>query len=325
MADLNLICVGNAIVDILTEVDDDFLKSYHLDKGSMSIMSNKQFSNLFSKIKNYTIKSGGSAANTAVGFSSFGGKSSFIGRVGNDNFGNEFKNDLQNSKVEFLNNSILRSNANTSKSLILVSKDGERTMCTNLDASNYMLFQNFDFSIFKKNSLIYIEGYLFDLDETKNTLIEICKYGKENGSILSLSLSDSFCVNRHREDFISLIENYIDILFANESELNALCACEYDLVRSQNFLKEIVEKSIITYGSNGSKILTNERIINIPSVKTTKVIDTTGAGDIYASGFLFGISKNFSLNDSGYLASKAASQIIQHFGARPKYDLSKLI
>ncbi len=325
MADLDLICVGNAIVDILTEVDDDFLKLYHLDKGSMSIMSNKQFNNLFSKIKNYTIKSGGSAANTAVGFSSFGGKSSFIGRVGNDNFGNEFKNDLQNSNVEFLNNSILRSNASTSKSLIFVSKDGERTMCTNLDASNYMLFQNFDFSIFKKNSLLYIEGYLFDLDETKNTLIEICKYGKENGLIISLSLSDSFCVNRHREDFISLIENYIDILFANESELNALCACEYDLVRSQDFLKEIVEKSVITFGSNGSKIFTNEGIINIPSVKTTRVTDTTGAGDIYASGFLFGISKNFSLNDCGFLASKAASQIIQHFGARPKYDLFKLI
>ena len=146
MKDLNLICVGNAIVDIIADVDDNFLNENNLKKGSMSITSNEEFNILFSKIKNYSFKSGGSAANTAVGFSSFGGKSSFIGRVGKDNFGEAFSNDLQNSNVSFYNDKISSSNSETSKSLILVSGDGERTMCTILDASSFLLLKNLDYS-----------------------------------------------------------------------------------------------------------------------------------------------------------------------------------
>lgn len=325
MENLNLICVGNAIVDVIVDVKDEFLIENNLKKGSMIITSNEVFNNLFSKINNYSIKSGGSAANTAVGFSSFGGKSLFIGRTGKDDFGKAFSNDLQKSKVEFYNDEIISLNSETSKCLILVSDDGERTMCTNLDASNFLLFKNFDYSILKKDDFFYIEGYLFDLDETKNSIIELCKHAKDRNLNLCLSLSDSFCVNRHRDDFIFLIKNYINVLFANEAELDSLCKFKNNLTKSHNFLKDLVQQSVITYGSKGSKIFLKEKIIQINPVKTSKVVDTTGAGDLYASGFLYGLSKRFSLVSCGLLAGKAATQIIQHYGARPEKDLSKLI
>ena len=325
MKDINLTCVGNAIVDIIANIEDNFLINNDLKKGSMTIISNEKFDDLFSKIKSYKIISGGSAANTAVGFASFGGRSSFIGRIGKDHFAKAFSNDLNNSNVKFFNDTISSLISKTSKSLILVSKDGERTMCTNLDASNFLLFENFDYSIFKKGNLIYIEGYLFDLEETKNSLIELCKIAKAFGLKLSLSLSDSFCVNRHRDDFILLIKNYIDILFANESELKSLCKFEYNSAKSHGFLRDIVEKSVITFGEKGSKIFLRNKIVEIKAISTSKVVDTTGAGDLYASGFLFGLSQNFSLEYSGMLASKAASEIIQHYGARPEKELSELL
>ena len=316
----DLICVGNAIVDILVKVENSFLESYNLNKGSMSLVSNKEFDRLFSQLKEYNLKSGGSAANTAVGYSSFGGNSLFFGSIGKDKFGLSFKKDLNDIGIEFLSSEDNFSNTKTSKSLILISPDGERTMCTYLDASISLSLKNFDYSVFKKNNILYLEGYLFDKDETKQTMLDLCKIAKNKRSLICLSLSDSFCVERHKEDFFSLINDYVDILFGNDQEINALLDKQ-----EKEKVNSIVDIAVVTSGSKGATIFKNDSREFIPPIDALNVIDTTGAGDLFASGFLFGFSKNLTLYDCGQLATRAASYIIQQYGARPVDNLSKFV
>ena len=320
MTSSNLICVGNAIVDILVQVEDSFLKSNNLNKGSMCLFSNEEFEKMFLNLNEYQIKSGGSASNTAVGFSSFGGKSVFFGSVANDNFGFSFKKDLNDLGIKFLSCEENLINKKTSKSLIFITNDGERTMCTFLDASVSLSLENFDKSTLNNNSILYLEGYLFDKNETKETMIDLCKIAKNEGNLISLSLSDSFCVERHREDFLFLIEEYVDILFCNNKEINALLN-----QNNKKSLNSIVDIAVVTNGSKGANIYKDNNCLFIPPINGLNVLDTTGAGDLFASGFLFGISKNLTLNNCGTLATKAASHIIQQYGARPKKNLSKLI
>ena len=316
----NLICVGNAIVDILVKVEDAFLKSNNLSKGSMYLVNNEEFDEIFSKLSTYEIKSGGSAANTAVGYSSFGGNAIFFGSVAKDNFGLSFKKDLNDLGVHFLSCEDNHLNKKTSKSLILISPDGERTMCTFLDASVSLSLKNFDQSIFKKDSTLYLEGYLFDKDETKKAMIDLCRIAQNKGSLICLSLSDSFCVERHRKDFLSLIKNFVDILFGNAQEIEALLNG-----KEKEKISSIVEISVVTNGPKGANIFKVNDKKFIPPINGLNVVDTTGAGDLFASGFLFGLSKKLTIDDCGKLASRAASHIIQHYGARPVKNLSKLI
>tara|TARA_B100001057_G_C22825472_1_gene941242 strand:+ start:1172 stop:2140 length:969 start_codon:yes stop_codon:yes gene_type:complete len=316
----NLICVGNAIVDILVKVDNSFLAAYNLNKGSMSLVNNEEFNKIFSQFTKYKITSGGSAANTAVGYSSFGGNSLFFGSVGKDEFGSSFKKDLNDIGIKFLLSEDNFLNTKTSKSLILVSPDGERTMCTFLDASVSLSLKNFNQSIFKNNNILYLEGYLFDKKETKQAMIDLCKYARNERSIICLSLSDSFCVERHREDFFLLIKKYVDILFGNDKEINSL----FNEQEKEN-INSIVDIAVVTRGSKGATIFKDNYKEFIPSINGLNVVDTTGAGDLFASGFLFGFSKNLTLQNCGKLATKAASNIIQQYGARPVNDLSKLI
>ena len=315
-----LICVGNAIVDILVKVEDTSLKSNNLIKGSMSLVNNEEFDNIFSKISEYKIESGGSAANTAVGYSSFGGNSIFVGSVGKDNFGTSFKKDLNDLRIQFLSCDHNLLNAKTSKSLILISPDGERTMCTYLDASVSLSLKNFDQSVFKNNNILYLEGYLFDKNETKKAMIDLCKIAQNKKSLICLSLSDSFCVERHKEDFFSLIKNYVDILFGNDQEINTLLNGQ-----EKENLNSIVDIAVVTSGSKGATIFKDNYKELIPPVDGLNVVDTTGAGDLFASGFLFGFSQNLTLHNCGKLATKAASHIIQQYGARPVENLSKFV
>ena len=198
MTSPNLICVGNAIVDILVKIEDNFLKSNNLNKGSMSLVNNEEFDKIISKLSKYKIKSGGSAANTAVGYSSFGGKSLFLGSVAKDNFGLSFKKDLNDLGIHFLSCEDNFLNKKTSKSLVLISPDGERTMCTFLDASVSLSLKNFDKSIFKNNSILYLEGYLFDKNETKQAMIDLCKIAQKR-DLLSLFLYQTVFVLRDIE------------------------------------------------------------------------------------------------------------------------------
>ncbi len=323
MNNFDLICVGNAIVDIVVNVEDSFLIKFDLIKGSMKLVSNQEFSDILMEIKDYQIVSGGSAANTAVGFSSFGGKSAFIGKVGNDKFGNDFKNNIKKENVFFnqkLNSSSIKP---TSKSIILVSKDAERTMCTYLGASTNLSFYDIDLNIFKKSKIVYFEGYLFDMEESKKTITKICEISKSNNILRCLSLSDSFCIERHRKDFLKLIQNHIDIIFANEAELKALFNMNFK--ESIFALRKIVEEGAVTLGSKGSIVFNKEKEIEINPVLKKKVVDTTGAGDLYASGYLFGKSKKFNLPDCGNLGAVSASEIISYKGARPNKKLKTLL
>ena len=315
-----LICVGNAIIDILVKVEDSFLKSNDLIKGSMSLVNNEEFDNIFSKISEYKIESGGSAANTAVGYSSFGGNSIFFGSIGKDNFGLSFQKDLNDIGIQFLSSEDNLLNAKTSKSLVLISPDGERTMCTHLDASVSLSLNNFDQSIFENDSILYLEGYLFDKNETKQAMIDLCEIARNKGSLICLSLSDSFCVERHTKDFLLLIKNYVDILFGNDQEINVLLNG-----KEKEKISSIVEIAVVTNGSKGANILTANDIIFIPPIAGLNVIDTTGAGDLFASGFLFGFSKKLPLFDCGKLATQGASHIIQQYGARPVENLSRIV
>ena len=317
----NLICVGNAIVDILVKVEDTFLSLYNLNKGSMSLVNNEEFDKIFSQLNEYKIKSGGSAANTAVGYSSFGGNSLFLGSIGQDNFGLSFKKDLNDLGIKFLpckDNNVLK--AKTSKSLILISPDGERTMCTFLDASVSLSLKNFDESICKKDTILYLEGYLFDKTESKKAMIDLCKIAQNTGSLICLSLSDSFCVERHRRDFVLLIKNYVDILFGNDQEIEALLDGQ-----EKEKVNSIVDIAVVTSGPKGANIFkANDRLF-IPPINGLNIIDTTGAGDLFAAGFLFGFSNKFTLDKCGKLACKSASHIIQQYGARPAGDLSDFL
>ena len=184
----NLICVGNAIVDIIVKVENSFLETYNLNKGSMSLVTNEEFDKLFSQLHEYKLKSGGSAANTAVGYSSFGGNSIFFGTIGKDNYGFSFKKDLNEIGIQFLSCEDNLLNAKTSKSLILISPDGERTMCTFLDASTSLSLKNFNQSIFKNNNILYLEGYLFDKIQTKQAMIDLCKIAKKKKHHLKKNL-----------------------------------------------------------------------------------------------------------------------------------------
>ena len=320
MTSPNLICVGNAIVDILVKIEDSFLKLNSLIKGSMSLVDNEEFDKIFSNLNEYKIKSGGSAANTAFGYSSFGGDSLFFGSIGDDDFGLGFKKDLNEIGIKFLYSEGNFLNAKTSKSLILISPDGERTMCTFLDASISLSLNNFDQSIFKKDNILYLEGYLFDKKETKQAIINLCKIAQNKGSVICLSLSDSFCVERHRKDFLLLIENYVDILFGNDQEVKALLN-----EHNKDKISSIVKIAVVTNGPKGANIYKENDRVFIPPIDGLNVVDTTGAGDMFAAGFLFGFSKKFTLDDCGKLATTAASHIIQQYGARPVESLSKLI
>ena len=315
-----LICVGNAIIDILVKVEDSFLKSNDLIKGSMSLVNNEEFDNIFSKISEYKIESGGSAANTAVGYSSFGGNSIFFGSIGKDNFGLSFQKDLNDIGIQFLSSEDNLLNAKTSKSLVLISPDGERTMCTFLDASTSLSLKNFNQSIFKNNNILYLEGYLFDKIQTKQAMIDLCKIAQKKNSLICLSLSDSFCVERHKDEFISLIKNYVNILFGNDQEIEALLNGQ-----AKEKISSIVEIAVVTNGAKGANIFKANNSIFIPPIDGLDVLDTTGAGDLFAAGFLFGFSKKLTLDDCGKLATKSASHIIQQYGARPVESLSKLL
>ncbi len=319
----DLICVGNAIVDIVSKINDKTLDKFALKKGTMKIVTNQEFNSIFNNLKEYSIISGGSAANTAVGFSSLGGKAYFIGQLGNDNFGSVFQKDIMSEGVILKSHSALKDHQTTSKSMVLVSKDAERTMCTYLGASTKLSYNLIDNSIFEKKNIIYIEGYLFDKIETKNTIKKICEIAKINKMKISLSLSDVFCVERHRKDFLDLIKNYIDILFANQDELISLYSSNFK--ESLKNIRRSVKIGAITSGKQGSIVFNKKEIFNIEAKKTKTIVDTTGAGDIYASGFLFGISKNLTLKECGELGANCASKIISHFGARSQVKLKTLL
>jgi len=247
----------------------------------------------------------------------------FIGRVKNDQFGDFFASDIKKSKTIF-NTPPTKEGASTAHSIILITPDAQRTMCTYLGASVEFEPKDIDFGVLKESKYLYLEGYLWDSELAKNAFLKAAQIAKQSNTKIILSLSDSFCVDRHRESFLELIDEYVDIVFCNESE--ALSLFKKDKLAScQGDLSSLCELVIVTLGSNGSLIINKNDIELIKSLNKGKIIDTTGAGDIYAGGFIHGLINNYSLKECGKIGSICAGHIITQLGSRSNIDLKELI
>jgi sugar/nucleoside kinase (ribokinase family) len=267
--------------------------------------------------------SGGSAANTVCGVASFGGKAAYVGKVSHDDLGDVFGHDLLAVGVHFSPGHHL-DGIPTGRCIIVVTPDAQRTMNTFLGVSSFMEPNDVDVSVVASGKVLYMEGYLFDRDDAKAAFRKAARAAHEAGREVSLSLSDSFCVDRHRDDFRALVAEEVDILFGNEDELLSL----YQLDTFEAAVAAVRRDSslaVITRGPRGASIITREEIIDVPAEDVPHVLDTTGAGDLYASGFLFGYTNGYSLKECGILGSIAAGEVISHVGPRPLVELHTLL
>ena len=320
---VDLIGLGNAIVDIIVNIEDEFLELNNLEKGSMNLINSDESQKLLRNCKVIKQISGGSSANTVVCLAELGNDVQFIGRVKNDQFGNFFSSDIKKSKTKF-NTPPIDAGASTAHSIILITPDAQRTMCTYLGASIEFETKDIDFSVLRESKYLYLEGYLWDSELAKNAFLKAAQIAKLSNTKIILSLSDSFCVDRHRDSFLELIENYVDIVFCNESEVLSLFKKD-KLANCKGELSSLCELVVVTLGSNGSLIINRSDVEVIKSKTKGKIIDTTGAGDIYAGGFIHGLIKNYSLKKCGEIGSICAGQIITQLGSRSNIDLKKLI
>ena len=318
----DVVALGNAIVDIIGRCDEDFLASHGAQKGHMRLVDAETIAALYSSMGPAIEVSGGSAANTMVGIASFGGKAAFIGKVAGDEFGRIFRHDIAASGVHF-NSAAVNGRAPTSRSLILVTPDGERTMNTFLGISTELDNGEVDSTLITSSTIVYLEGYLFDRPQAKAAFRDALALAKSSGGKVSLTLSDGFCVDRHRAEFLALIKSGIDILFANESEITSLYeTASFDdaAARAAND----VPLAVLTRSAKGSTIFNHGSATSVPAHRVEKVVDTTGAGDLYAAGFLYGHARGASMETCGRLGALAAAEIISHIGARPETSLSQL-
>ena len=314
--------IGNAIVDIIGRCDDKYLAQIGADKGSMRLVDADTIATIYRGMGPAVESSGGSAANTTAGIASFGGKAGFIGKVADDEFGQIFSHDIRSIGVTF-NGMPVANSAPTSRSLILVTPDGERTMNTFLGISTEFDPQTLDRALIRDSAILYLEGYLFDRPEAKAAFREASDEAKRAGRKVALTLSDGFCVGRHRAEFLEFIRAGVDILFANESEITALYETT-DFDAAANRARQDTKLAVLTRSAKGSVIMAGGDAIHIAVEPVAHVVDTTGAGDLYAAGFLFGYARDLPLETSGRLASLAAAEIISHVGARPETSLKTL-
>ena len=321
--DIDLVGIGNAIVDIIVSVGDEFLEINNLKKGSMSLIQPDESQLLLKNCTDAKQISGGSSANSVVCLAQLGNNVQFVGRVKNDQFGKFFSADIKKSNTIFTTKPI-DEGPPTAHSIILVTPDAQRTMCTYLGASVEFEPEDIDFNSIKNSKYLYLEGYLWDSDLAKDAFLEAAKIAKMSNTKIILSLSDAFCIDRHRESFLELISNYVDIVFCNESEALSLFQKE-NLDSCKNDLSSLCDLVIVTLGSEGSMIINKSQTIKIQSNLSGKVVDTTGAGDIFAGGFTHGLIKNYCLKKCGEIGSLCAGQIITQFGSRSTANLQKLI
>ena len=306
--------IGNAIVDVFVKVDDDFLLKNNLTKGSMKLIEKQEFESLNKTIKIEKVEAGGSVANTMAGIAYLGGHPSFIGKVNSDEFGNIYKKSLQKINVNFLY-SEKEENLPTGASIIFITPDSERTMCTYLGISSQLSKEDINEDYIKDYEIIFLEGYLWDKGMSEEMFKHIINLAKKNNIKIAMSLSDIFCVSRHREDFFKLLKNDLNILIGNKNEINELMQ-KKNLLDSMNELKNINKLIIITKSENGSVAILNNEITNCESIKVDSVLDLTGAGDLFAAGFLKEYLDKSNIKKCLQAGSKLAAQVIQKVGAR---------
>jgi fructokinase len=306
--------IGNAIVDVLTKVDDEFLIKRNLIKGSMKLINKTEFEDLKKNIKIEKIVAGGSVANTMSGIAYLKGSPSFIGKINSDIFGEIYKKSLEDINVNF---SYLKKkeNLSTGASIILITPDSERTMCTYLGISSHLSESDINENNILDNELIFLEGYLWDKGISEKMFKHAINLAKKNKVKIAMSLSDIFCVTRHKEDFYKLLKDDLDILIGNENEINELTN-KKNLLDSINQLKKLNKLIIITRSENGSVAIKDNEIINCDSNRVDKILDLTGAGDLFAAGFLKEYLEKSEIKKCLKTGSILASKIIQKIGAR---------
>ena len=306
--------IGNAIVDVFVKVDDDFLLKNNLTKGSMKLIEKEEFESLKKTIKIEKIEAGGSVANTMAGVAYLGGHPSFIGKVNSDEFGMIYKKSLEIININFLYPE-KKENLSTGASIIFMTPDSERTMCTYLGISSKLAKKDINEDHINNYEIIFLEGYLWDKGISEEMFKHVISLAKKNKIKVAMSLSDIFCVTRHREDFLKLLKNDLNILIGNENEINELMQ-KNNLIDSINELKNIDKLIIITRSENGSVAVLNNEITNCESTKVEKVLDLTGAGDLFAAGFLKEYLDRSNIKKCLLTGSKLAAQVIQKIGAR---------
>ena len=306
--------IGNAIVDVFIKVDDNFLSNNKLVKGSMKLIQIEEFENLKNIIKIEKIEAGGSVANTMAGIAYLNGNSYFIGKISSDRFGKIYKESLEKINVNFSYNE-KNENLATGASIIFITPDSERTMCTYLGISSKLSAEDINEHYIKDFKLIFLEGYLWDKGTTEEMFKKIINLAKKNDIKIAMSLSDIFCVTRHREDFIKLLKNDLNILFGNENEINAL-TMKNNLFEGIKELQKYNKLIIITRGDKGSLAILKNEIVNCDSIKVDKILDLTGAGDLFASGFLKEYLDKSDIRKCLQTGSELAAKIIQKIGAR---------
>ena len=323
MKQFDLLGIGNSVVDVLYEVDETFIKNNKLEKDVMTIIDEEKAEKFYSQLKQGIEVAGGSVANSTVGFASLSGKPAFIGKIKDDNLGKSFSTSLSNAGV-FYKTKPITDGPGTARSFIFVTPDAQRTMNTYIGACSLLSPKDMDEKIIKNSKITFLEGYVWEEDLAKESLVKAAEIARKAGNKVALTLSDPFCVKKHKLEFKELIKKNIDILFANEFEVKELYQTE-DLEESAKEISNMIEIVAITRSEKGAKIYNAKEAVEIKAKVFNKVKDTTGAGDLFAAGFLYGLTKKFSILKSGNIASITAGEIISHFGARPKTNLAYLI
>ena len=307
---MKILGIGNAIVDVLCKVDDEFLKKYSLTKSTMKLIDEIEFKNLISEVKIEETISGGSVANSIVGLSQLGNDVGFIGKVKNDDLGKKYEEGLKKENVSYLY-SKKHEPLPTGSCLILITPDSERTMCTFLGTAGKINDEDVNSEVVKKSEITFLEGYLWDEGEPKKAFDKAIN----NSNKVAMSLSDLFCVERHKLQFLEMVKNRLDITFCNEQEISALIDAK-DFNEVVSFCKNIKKLVIVTRGEKGSVVISHNDIVECESKKNLDIKDLTGAGDLFAAGFLHGHINNLSLRESLELGTDMSSKIIQKIGAR---------
>jgi sugar/nucleoside kinase (ribokinase family) len=323
MADFayDVACIGNAIVDILCHADDATIERLKLNRNIMTLIDEARAEEIYSKMGPAVEISGGSAGNTSAGVAALGGKAAFIGKVHDDQLGAVFRHDLRAQGVTFDTTPLAKGPA-TARCMIFVTPDAHRTMNTYLGACVELGPEDIDEAVVGRSQIVYFEGYLWDPPRAKDAMRKAAKIVHAAGGRMAITLSDPFCVGRHREEFLSLLGKEVDILFANEEEVTSLYQCDFEAAVKR--VGKDVQVAALTRSEKGSVAVRGDEIVRVAADPVTKVVDTTGAGDLYASGFLYGLTQNFPLETCCRLGSICAAEIISHMGARPEADLAKL-
>jgi sugar/nucleoside kinase (ribokinase family) len=315
--------IGNAIVDVLARTDDDFLVRQNMRKGAMTLIDEERATALYEAMGPAVEISGGSAANTIVGCASLGGRAAFVGKVNDDELGRVFAHDIRAAGVAF-DTPPASEGPSTARCYVLVSPDGERTMNTYLGAAQDLHPRDIDPEAIAAAAITYLEGYLWDPKHAKDAFLKAAAAAHEAKRMVALTLSDAFCVDRWRDEFLGLVRTgIVDLLFANEAELRSLYQTA-DFETALTALRREARLAVVTRSENGCVVVSRDQVLAVPAAPVERVVDTTGAGDLFAAGFLYGIAQGTGHERAASLGALAAAEVIQHLGARPQTSLKAL-